>query len=454
MIDSLRLWVTHARASVLPPGSLGARLARGAFWSLIGTIISQGLGLVSSVIVARLLGKVGFGELGMINSTVGMLGVFAGLGLDLTATKHVAELRVKDPDRASKILGLSQLVSVFSGGTVSLVLLAFAPLLAAQTLNAPHLVNELRLGCGLLFLNALNGAQTGALAGFEAFKTIAQINLVRGLLNFPVMIAGVWLFGLPGVIGAMVVVAAVGWWINQRALQQECRRAGVIVTYRGVKTEWSVLWRFSVPAFLSGAMVGPATWVASTILVNQPNGYAEMGVFNAANQWRTALFFLPGIFGSVNLPVLSSLLGFRDVAASRKVLINTIIGSAIVTLPVAALLVFFSGHIMAFYGTKFIDRGEVLSITALTIALLAVQTPVGQVITAAGRMWLGMVMNLGWALVLLMGTWLLLRQGWGATGLALAYLIAYTVHGVWTFGFALRFVRTIPSPIRTNREPV
>jgi len=37
-----------------------------------------------------LLGTVGFGELGVIQSTVGMFGVFAGLGLGMTATKYVA----------------------------------------------------------------------------------------------------------------------------------------------------------------------------------------------------------------------------------------------------------------------------------------------------------------------------------------------------------------------------
>jgi len=48
-----------------PVGSLRARFAKGATWSLIGAVISQGLALVASVIVARLLGEVGFGELGM-----------------------------------------------------------------------------------------------------------------------------------------------------------------------------------------------------------------------------------------------------------------------------------------------------------------------------------------------------------------------------------------------------
>jgi O-antigen/teichoic acid export membrane protein len=63
-----------------------------------------------------MLGKTGYGELGMIQTTVGMFGVFAGFGLGVTATKHVAEFRRSDPARAGRIIGLS---SVFAVGTRS-----------------------------------------------------------------------------------------------------------------------------------------------------------------------------------------------------------------------------------------------------------------------------------------------------------------------------------------------
>ena len=53
---------------------LAYRLARGVFWSMVGALISRGLMLVAFVLVARMLGKIGYGELGMVQSTVGMLG--------------------------------------------------------------------------------------------------------------------------------------------------------------------------------------------------------------------------------------------------------------------------------------------------------------------------------------------------------------------------------------------
>ncbi len=163
----------------------------------------------------------------MIQSTVGMLGIFAGLGLGLTATKYVAELRSRDPERAGRIIALGCAVAIVSGGLLALGLLAYAPFLAAKTLNAPALADELRIASVLLFFNAFNGAQTGALAGFEAFRAIARINLARGLVTFPITVALVLLWRLPGAIWALAVTAAVTCLLSQLSLRRHCAALGI-----------------------------------------------------------------------------------------------------------------------------------------------------------------------------------------------------------------------------------
>jgi hypothetical protein len=68
--------------------------------------------------------------------------------------------------------------------------------------------------------------------------------------------------------------------------------------------------------------------------------------------------------------------------------------------------------------------------------------PVGDVIVASGRMWLGCGMNVGWAGVFLAGPFLLVVAGGaGSMGLASARLISYAVHAIWTFWFAFRMIR-------------
>ena len=56
-------------------------------------MLSRALSLAAAILVARTLGKVVYGELGIIQSTVGMFGTLAGFGMGTTSSKFVAEFR-------------------------------------------------------------------------------------------------------------------------------------------------------------------------------------------------------------------------------------------------------------------------------------------------------------------------------------------------------------------------
>ena len=81
---------------------VGYRLAKGTFWSLAGTLVSGGAMLISSILIAHMMGKATYGEVGIVRGTVAMFGGLAGLSLGLTATKHVAEFRRTDPSRRTR----------------------------------------------------------------------------------------------------------------------------------------------------------------------------------------------------------------------------------------------------------------------------------------------------------------------------------------------------------------
>ena len=86
------------------------------------------------------------------------------------------------------------------------------------------------------------------------------------------------------------------------------------------------------------------------------------------------------------------------------------------------------------YGAGYRDAWPTLIAVLWTAAIMGVITPVGDVIAASGRMWLGLMMNFGWAAVFIVATRLLVH--WGSLGLASSRLIAYAVHAAWTLAFA------------------
>src|ERR1039458_8960005 len=50
------------------PETIRSRMARGVLWSFAGAVASQAFSLVAQVIAAHVLGKTGFGRLGIVNN--------------------------------------------------------------------------------------------------------------------------------------------------------------------------------------------------------------------------------------------------------------------------------------------------------------------------------------------------------------------------------------------------
>lgn len=403
--------------------SIASRLAHGTFWSLVGTVFARGLSVLASIVVARQLGREEFGALGIIQSTVLNISIFVSYALGMTATKHIAELRSSDPERAGRILSLSGVTAALAGVVLAGALAVGAPMLAERTLAAPRLSGLLRVGSLYLFLTALNGAQIGALAGFEAFRSIARVNLVAGIATFLCMVGGVFVAGLGGAVWGLVASTMVGWLVAHLAVRREADRFGVPFSRRGICREFPVLKSFSLPAILASALYGPVGWVCSAMLVNEHNGYAQMGIFNATNQWFAMVMFLPSLLGQVVLPMLAESAGAGNERRSIRIIQLTLLANAVVVVPLVLLASLASPWLMAFYGVGFGSEWPVLVISLVTAGILAVQTPVSQALNAEGRVWTVFFMNLGWSAVFILVNALLIDRG--ATGLVLARLIAY-----------------------------
>jgi O-antigen/teichoic acid export membrane protein len=220
------------------------------------------------------------------------------------------------------------------------------------------------------------------------------------------------------------------------------------LTYAGCLHEAAVLLSFSIPAVLGGVVALPVNWLCSAMLVNQPGGYGQMGIFNAANQWFNVLMFVPSLLGQVILPILSHRLKAADYSESRKILTLALKVNSLVLLPLA-LLALASKPLMGLYGHEFAAGWTTLVLVLGSAGLLSVQMPVGQLLAASGRMWTILLMNLGWATAFSLGTWLLVHRG--APGLASARLIAYALHAAWSFAYAYLALRANSRQASSNR---
>ena len=398
----------------------------GATWSIIGAIVSRGLSLLSSVLVARVLGRDRFGEIGIILGTVLLFQAFASFGLTVTSTKHVAELRATDPARAGRVIALSSAIAAAVGALFTVGVWAMAPALAVRLLAAPHLAPYIRAAAPQLLLGALNAAQVGSLSGLEAYRAIARVNVVSGAIGFPLVVAGAWGWGVPGAVWGNTAALAVSWAAHGYALRSAARTARVSVGLTGWRSDLGMLLHFSLPGVIASVLVTSATWVATAVLVNQPGGYGEMGLYSAATRVKQIPEILLGLVLSPLLPVLSDTFARRDLPGFTRVLRAAYAASAAVVVPSAVLLAAAPDTILAPFGAQFLGNPAVVQWLGLQLLVWGLFYPPLTVLASTGRMWAALAYHAGWTSIFGVAVGSLVPR-FGAAGLAAALVIAYAI---------------------------
>ena len=409
---------------------LRVRLISGLFWNLTGASVVRLAGLATGVLIGRILGKEDFGRLGMIQSTVGMLGSLAGLAMGAAATRYIGSLRLAEINRASLILRLLTTVGWLSGGAIATALMIFAPYIATHWLGTDRLIVPLQLSAVLVIFGVINGIQAGALAGLEAFREIARVNLICGLLTLPIVLGLTFYFRVAGVVVGLALVAVLNFVLYRRVLRKSVLGGAQVGSDR-MWAERSILLKFALPLTLSTLMTAPAGWLGNFLLLRSPEGYASVGLFNAALQWQSIILFVPGAISPAILSLLSNTYGREHTRSYWKLVYTSLAATVIASLIAAAAVAVAGENIMALYGREFHGGGAPIVLLSIAAVLMAANTTIGQVITSSGSMWASLGLNALWAFGFVVSAFVLVPSR-GAVGLGLAYCLAYTLLLIWS----------------------
>lgn len=405
---------------------LARRLVSGSLWSLAGSATARVLVLVAMVLVARTLGPARFGEFGLIQTTLGVAGLMAGLGLGGTATRFVAQHANSAPREAGRVIGLVMLVSWGAALGVAGVLVAASAQVARLALAAPELQRAVAVGALLLLVTTIRGIQSGVLAGLERFNLIARLNVVEGMVSLVGVVALVRLMGVEGALLGLALGSAVAWLIGRALLSAALRTRGIQVTLSGCRQHLPILAGYSLPSLMANLVGTPVLWFAMALLARSAQGYQQLGLYNAAYQWHGPIMFIPVILMSVSIPILVQEWEAGRVQRFRKVIASMYGVTLAITLPVVIPLAVASPWIMTLYGQGF-ERGWIVLVLLLAAAPLhALAKIASAALLGMNRAWSVFVANLAWGLVLCaISLWLV--PTYGATGLGIAFVSAHAL---------------------------
>lgn len=407
---------------------INKRIFKGVFWSLVGSVFSKIIVLGSTIIISRLLGKELYGKLAIINSTIQFFLVFAAFGIGTTASRYIAEYRDTNTLAATKIHIISTIFAVSMATIISLLVVLMAPILATNSLGVPELTGEIRIAGIMLFFSTLNGMQSGTLAGFEDFRTIAKSTIIGSIAQICLLYIGTRYWGLRGTLYGFGLTYSIVWLYNYTQIRKHLSNLGNNLTkvLRTIRlNDFKIIYQFSLPIAISSLLSIPALWWSKTYLV-QNCGFGSMASYDVAEQWRTQLLFVPAAISQVILPVISNIRhngNHNDVFKAIK--LNLVINISVTF--IITLVIFVIGrYIIQAYGTDF-NNPMPMYILALTGIIISITNVLGSLIISYNKTWQILHINLIWGVSLVILSIFFISLGYAENGLAMANLISYVI---------------------------
>lgn len=398
-------------------------LVKGTFWLFLGMGISRVLLLLAMIIVARILGSEKYGEFGMIRSTINTFTVFASFSIGLTANKFVAEYKNSDEKKASRIIGLSLFFSLCLGCIFSILIFIFSKQIASHILKSPDMAFYISIAAIMILFSALNGAYSGIFSGLEAFKKIAQLNIITGSFALIILITGAYFWNLEGVIIAFAVNLFTITLFSHFFLTNELKKLNIKITFnKSIFEERKVIIMFSLPLTLAGILVSPTQWISNALVFGMPNGKVAIGIFTACLSIQMLIIF---VGNNLNAPLLSLLSREKmDIKMERVNMLSSWVVGIFVAFPFLS----FPEIAEAMFGEEFKSAQFRITLILVMLSSIIVMYKQGfhRIFMVNNDVWIAFYSNLVWASILIVSIYYLRR--YGSVGLALSYFISYIIN--------------------------
>jgi O-antigen/teichoic acid export membrane protein len=379
---------------------------KNVLWSLTGTIGVRMIGLLTSILLARLLTPEIFGIVGMAQVVVGFIYVIqeAGLSSYLIQTKNISRRLIS----TSFILNV-----IFSLLLVIVVLLSTS--FVADFYGQPDIKQLLYYSSFGILIASLGITQRGLLMREKQFKKITLVDLIAetttsifsvilALLGFPLLAVGLSMLFRPAVQSASLMI---------------------IVGLKPIlgKPDLKVI-KVMLPFSSNVLGTRVVNFVRNNIdylLIGKLLGSTSLGLYTVAFQWSTvARFYFSQSIANVAFPEISRHQSNLDRVGS--IYLNIIKKISFVTFPICiGLALAADNFVLTVYGDQWNKVVPVLQILMVAGLISSIGTVVGAVFKGIGRPDVELKVNffslLSFTVLILVGS------KWGIIGVAVAVLI-------------------------------
>jgi len=405
------------------------RVSKAIIFGVGGAVSSRVLMMLTTVVVARVLSKDLYGKYSLINSTVQLFVLFAGMGIGATLNRYTALYYKSDKKKVGQIITTLYIFTILLSLALSVTLFIISKSISLWTTNNIELTGYFRLTAGTVFFTAISSIEQSILQGMEKYKTNAKIQIITCMISLIFSSIFVFLLNLKGSIIALLLTQILNFVLLRKAVKKELEINNIQLEICFNNEIKDAILHFTIPSFISSIFVLPVTWLNNMLLVKY-SGFSEMAIFSIALQWFTILTYIPNQLGQVR-PIYTDYYA-RNKKSELKNIIYKLTGYSTGLVVIISLgILIFGRYILLMYGSSYVNNYLIFAIMILTSVIVASQSQVGALIQASGKMWLGFFLNIIWAFILYISFYFM--RDLGSLGYAIAYSISYAVHTINSF---------------------
>jgi O-antigen/teichoic acid export membrane protein len=294
----------------------------------IGAMIGQStiqrlLGMLTTIVLARVLGSANFGIYSIVANTAGSAYGFVRLGIDAAIHVHTSahDSNAQTREAKGRLLGAGLILLMGAGMIASMGCLVCADWISDVLYGQPNLGKWIRLAAVLVFLQCLSQFCYASLAGLHRFNEYAKVMILVAVLNILSASAASWLWGLSGAIYASIFVQGIATYLLWHHTFIALRRDEIILKFQQLGGSFRTLIHTGFPFYVSGLLALPVYYYLQGVL-GRDVGLDSLGHLRVIVSITAVITFLPTSIAAVMVSHLTRESGFDYSNFVQKTLAN------------------------------------------------------------------------------------------------------------------------------------
>ena len=368
-----------------PTSSLRDQMIHGVSWSFLLKIISLGIGFVSSILIARILGVESFGDYSFAITLTELLIMFSTLGFPVLIVREISKnVANQQWEPLFGLIRRSQQISIPFAVAISLLAILVGTLIEEKPYSNMYFAFLMALP--LVTIGTSIQLQAAILQGLK-FIIASQISsLIIQRLGFVLLLTFLFIYIQDGisiftVISAQIIMACVALICSFIILKRRLPKQ-IYTTKPTYKTS---IWFKSALTFLliNGAfLINKQTDI---LMIGAFLNSKDVGIYRAAIQGAELVAIALMVVNIVLLPSISSLYAKGEFSKLQKLITLSTRTITLVSLPIFIFLYFFGNYFLFLFGNEFIEGAKSLAILSVGQFINAFFGSVGLILSMTGH---------------------------------------------------------------------